>query len=176
MIYYCKTSFIYDVSVSSFTNKERTGLYFDQSSIQRKIYYHNSNESSASIHICIPPSRYSVAYSRGLSIAKAFKVYSEYGVVYNPSSAFPQSIRKTYPSKVVTSILLWIILYVAWINLISFFVLSSCVLEKFVKAFQSVLPVLFNSCYNLLQVFLSLIFALMKVRNMRAKDITQGKV
>ena len=162
--------------MSSFTNKERTGLYFDQSSIQRKIYYHNSNESSASIHICIPPSRYSVAYSRGLSIAKAFKVYSEYGVVYNPSSAFPQSIRKTYPSKVVTSILLWIILYVAWINLISFFVLSSCVLEKFVKAFQSVLPVLFNSCYNLLQVFLSLIFALMKVRNMRAKDITQGKV
>lgn len=80
MIYYCKTSFIYDVSVSSFTNKERTGLYFDQSSIQRKIYYHNSNESSASIHICIPPSRYSVAYSRGLSIATAFKAHSEHGV------------------------------------------------------------------------------------------------
>jgi len=33
------------------------------------------------------------------------------------------------------------------------------------KAFQSVLPVLFISCYNLLQVFLSLIFALMRVRN-----------
>ena len=38
-----------------------------------------------------------------------------------------------------------------------------------------ILPVLFISCYNLLQVFLSLIFALMRVRNMREKDITQGK-
>ncbi len=43
------------------------------------------------------------------------------------------------------------------------------------KAFQSVLPVLFISCYNLLQVFVSLIFALMRVHNMREKDITQGK-
>ncbi len=34
----------------------------------------------------------------------------------------------------------------------------------------------FILCYNLLQVFLSLIFALMRVRNMREKDITQGKV
>ncbi|NDO50717.1 hypothetical protein FMM75_15400 [Lachnospiraceae bacterium MD335] len=50
-----------------------------------------------------------------------------------------------------------------------------CVLEKFVKAFQSVLSALFISCYNLLQVFLSLIFALMRARNMREKDITQGK-
>ncbi|RKJ01352.1 hypothetical protein D7X87_20365 [bacterium D16-54] len=38
-----------------------------------------------------------------------------------------------------------------------------CVLEKFLKAFQSILPVLFISCYNLLQVFVSLIFALMRV-------------
>ena len=74
--------------------KERTGLYHNQSSVQRKICYHNSNESSASIHVCIPPSRYSVAYSSGLSIAKAFKVHSEHGVVFSPSSAFPQSIRK----------------------------------------------------------------------------------
>ncbi|NBI70591.1 hypothetical protein D3Z50_05870 [Clostridiaceae bacterium] len=50
------------------------------------------------------------------------------------------------------------------------------VAEKFKKAFQSVLPALFISCYNLLQVFLSLIFALMRVRKMREKDITQGKV
>ncbi|NBJ04222.1 hypothetical protein D3Z62_30405 [Lachnospiraceae bacterium] len=47
--------------------------------------------------------------------------------------------------------------------------------KKFKKAFQSILPVLFISCYNLLQVFVSLIFALMRVRNMREKDITQGK-
>ncbi|NBH73459.1 hypothetical protein D3Z51_15875 [Clostridiaceae bacterium] len=48
--------------------------------------------------------------------------------------------------------------------------------EKFKKAFQSILLALFISCYNLLQVFLSLIFALMRVRNMREKDITKGKV
>ena len=34
-------------------------------------------------------------------------------VLFNPSSAFPQSMRKIYPSKVVTSIQLWSILYVA---------------------------------------------------------------
>ena len=73
--------------MGSFTNKERTGLYFDQSSIQRKIYYHESNESTASTHVCIPSSRYNVAYSRGLSIAKAFKAHSEHGVVFNPFSA-----------------------------------------------------------------------------------------
>lgn len=53
-----------------------------------------SNESSASTHICILPSRYSLAYSRGLSIAKVFKAHSEHGVVFNPSSALLQSIRK----------------------------------------------------------------------------------
>ena len=148
MVYHWKASFIDDASTGSYLRiKRELVIYFALSYVSRKIYYHNSNESSASTHVCIPPSRYSVAYSRGLSIAKAFKVYSEYGVVYNPSSAFPQSIRKTYPSKVVTSILLWSILYVAWINLI-FFVLSSWVLEKFLKAFQSILPVLFISCYN----------------------------
>ena len=40
-------------------NKEKTGLYFNQSSVQRKICCHNSNESSASTYVCIPPSRYS---------------------------------------------------------------------------------------------------------------------
>ena len=63
--------------------------------MQRKICYHNSIESSTSTHVCIPHSRYSVAYSSGLSIAKAFKAHSEHGVVFNPFSAFPQSIRKT---------------------------------------------------------------------------------
>ncbi len=37
------------------------------------------------------------------------------------------------------------------------------------------LPALFILCYNLLQVFLSLIFALIRVRNTREKDLTQGK-
>ena len=45
--------------------------------------------------------------------------------------------------------------------------------EKFKKAFQSVLPAQFILCYNLLQVFLSLIFALMRIRNMREKDIIE---
>ena len=43
------------------------------------------------------------------------------------------------------------------------------------KAFQSVLPAIFISCYNLLLDFLSLNFALASIRNMREKDITQGK-
>lgn len=43
------------------------------------------------------------------------------------------------------------------------------------KAFLSVLPAQFILCYNLLQVFLSHIFDLMRVRNMREKDITVNK-
>ena len=46
-----------------------------------------SNESSASTHICIFPSRYNLAYSSGSSIAKAFKAHLEQGVVFKPSSA-----------------------------------------------------------------------------------------
>lgn len=46
---------------------------------------------------------------------------------------------------------------------------------KILKAFQSVLPAIFISCYNLLLDFLSLNFALASIRNMREKDITQGK-
>ena len=45
----------------------------------------------------------------------------------------------------------------------------------FRHGFQLVLSVQFILCYNLLQIFLSLIFALMRVCNMREKDITQGK-
>lgn len=40
------------------------------------------------------PSRYSLTYSSGSSIVKAFKAHSEQGVVFNPSSALLQSIRK----------------------------------------------------------------------------------
>ena len=32
--------------------------------------YYKSNESSASIHICIVPSRYNLAYSSGSSMAR----------------------------------------------------------------------------------------------------------
>ena len=46
---------------------------------------------------------------------------------------------------------------------------------KVLKAFQSVPPAIFISCYNLLLDFLSLNFALVSIRNMREKDITQGK-
>ena len=59
---------------------------------------HSSNESSASIHVCMVPSRYNLAYSNRLSIARAFKAHSELGVVFNPSSAFAQSIRRIYPA------------------------------------------------------------------------------
>lgn len=63
-------------------------------SIRYKFIYHISTESSASTHVCIFPSKYNLAYSRGSSIAKAFKAHSEQGVVFNPSSASLQSIRK----------------------------------------------------------------------------------
>ena len=42
----------------------------------------SSNESSASTHICIVPSRYNFAYSSGLSIASAFNAQSDTGVVF----------------------------------------------------------------------------------------------
>ncbi len=71
-------------------------------------HYHNSKESSTSTHICKSPSSAKRAYSSGSSIARAFKAHSEQGVVLNPSSATLQSIRKIYPSKVVTLTLLYI--------------------------------------------------------------------
>jgi protein AbiQ len=58
------------------------------------LHYHNSSESSASIHICIFLSRYSLAYSSSSSIVKAFKAHSEQGVIFKPFSALLQSIRK----------------------------------------------------------------------------------
>ena len=42
----------------------------------------SSNESSASTHICIVPSRYNFSYSSGLSIASAFNAQSDPGVVF----------------------------------------------------------------------------------------------
>ena len=104
------------------------------------------------------------------SIARAFKAHSEQGVVFNPFSDSQQSIRNRYPAVVAMSMLLWFMLYSAYKILIAV-VLSF----KIVKAFQSVIHVLFILCYNLLQIFLSLIFALMRVRNTREKDITRGK-
>ena len=47
--------------------------------------------------------------------------------------------------------------------------------ERFKKAFQSILPAWFILCYNLLRALLSLIFALIRVHNMREKDIVQRK-
>ena len=47
--------------------------------------------------------------------------------------------------------------------------LQSLISPKIMKAFQSVLHVLFILCYTMLQVFLSLIFALISVRNTRER-------
>ena len=44
-----------------------------------------SYASSASTHICIVPSRYSLTYSSGSSIARAFNEHCEQGVVFSPS-------------------------------------------------------------------------------------------
>ena len=55
--------------------------------------HHSSNESSASTHICIVPSRYNFAYSSGLSMASAFNAQSDPGVVFKSFSASQQSIR-----------------------------------------------------------------------------------
>ena len=66
--------------------------------LDRSYLYHTSRESPASIHICIVPSRYNLACSNGLSIARTFNAHSELGVVINPSSAFAQSIRRIYPN------------------------------------------------------------------------------
>ena len=81
-------------------------FYHMNSDSMVQTFYHNSNESSASIHICILPSRYNFAYSSGSSIASAFNAHSEQGVVFNPSSAFPQSILRRYPAVVAMSMLL----------------------------------------------------------------------
>ena len=53
----------------------------------------NSNESSASTHICKFPSRYNLAYSNGSSIASDVKAQSDPGVVLKFFSASQQSIR-----------------------------------------------------------------------------------
>jgi len=53
--------------------------------------FHNSNELPHLPISAYPPQ--GLAYSRVLSIVKAFKAHSEYGVVFN-SSALLQSIRQ----------------------------------------------------------------------------------
>lgn len=59
----CNTRFMesFDSGFSRYqnVNKEKTSLYFNQSSVQRKICCHNANESSTSTYVCIPLSRYS---------------------------------------------------------------------------------------------------------------------
>ena len=48
-------------------------------------------------------------------MARVFNAHCELGVVFNPSSALLQSIRKSILSKVVISMLLQRWLYVAWV-------------------------------------------------------------
>lgn len=82
-------------------------LYLRLSQNMKKVEnYRISKESSASTHICRLPSRANRAYSSGLSIANASNAHCEQGVVRNPSSATLQSIRRRYPSNLVTSMLL----------------------------------------------------------------------
>lgn len=64
-------------------------------------------------------------------------------------------------------------LYVAYMNFISYLSFPFCIFVEIKKAFQSVLFVIVIVCYNLLQDFVSLIIALMRLRNTREKDITQ---
>ena len=50
----------------------------------RLLAFYNSNESSASTHICKLPSRYNLAYSSGSSTASEVNAQSDPGVVLNP--------------------------------------------------------------------------------------------
>ena len=86
---------------------------------------HTSKQSSASTHACISLSKANRAYSIGLSMARAFNAHCELGVVFKPSSALLQSMRKIILSKVVISILLqyWFIHSIYKFH--SIFVLSS---------------------------------------------------
>lgn len=84
------------------------------------LIYHTFNLSSESTQACISLSKTNWAYFIGLSMARAFNAHCELGVVFNPSSALLQSMRKIILSKVVISILLQYWLYVAYISFIAF--------------------------------------------------------
>ena len=60
---------------------------------KRQEHYYNVKESSASTHICKFPSRYSLAYSSGSSMASVFNAQSDPGVVLKFFSASQQSMR-----------------------------------------------------------------------------------
>ena len=59
----------------------------------RLLAFYNSNESSASTHICKLPSRYNLAYSSGSSTASEVNAQSDPGVVFKFFSASQQSMR-----------------------------------------------------------------------------------
>ena len=109
-------------------------------------FYHSSKESSASTYICIFPSRYSLAYSSGSSIAKAFKAHSEQGVVCNPFSASQQPILRCYPAEVAMSMLLWFMLYSAYI----IFIVAALSLKycEEVKGVRYIIVIQLAACYN----------------------------
>ena len=64
--------------------------------------YHSSNESSASTHICIVPSRYNFAYSSGLSIASAFNAQSDPCLLYTSTIDYPPRINNAVNNSVVS--------------------------------------------------------------------------
>ena len=96
-----------------------------------KIIYQSSNESSASIHICIVPSRYNLAYCRGLSTARAFNAHSELGAVFNPSSPLhnqskTQSVRTSSFPPTVNFYFLKLVLQTSTCTRFQHFNLSAC--------------------------------------------------
>ncbi len=76
---------------------EKDSLKYQNADISKShlgvIKYYNSNESSASTHICKFPSRYSLAYLSGSSTASEVNAQSDPGVVYKSFSTSQQSMR-----------------------------------------------------------------------------------
>ncbi len=60
--------------------------------------------------LILRPWRQRWAYSKGLSIARAFRAHFEQGVVFRPFCASQLSSLRRYPVAVSMSILLWCIL------------------------------------------------------------------
>ena len=62
----------------------------------RLLAFYNSNESSASTHICKLPSRYNLAYSSGSSTASEVNAQSDPGVVFKSFFRLPSSQCEAY--------------------------------------------------------------------------------
>ena len=137
----------------------------------------SEDESSASTHICIVPSRYNLAYSSGSSMASAFNAQSDPGVVFKsfrpPNSqceAYNQHLYK-YQCCFVVDCILQI--------LFSSYRISLSFNQSFATKIRSIS--ISSPChfYFVLYCFIdfsfALVFALIRVRKHWWDDITQGK-